>query len=111
MAIQKTNGLLVDDKVLAVKYATHDRSMLSMRRPQANKKPLTQTEVKVQTHLLATNHLQRLNSDFSFNSIRSALKDIGLDQVVVRRERQGCNLDFQIPGGAPIKYPEDQGLV
>ncbi|KAL7213606.1 hypothetical protein ACSBR2_016186 [Camellia fascicularis] len=53
----------------------------------------------------------RLNSDFSFNSIRSALKDIGLDQVVARRERQGCNLDFQIPGGAPIKYPEDQGLV
>ncbi|KAL7211067.1 hypothetical protein ACSBR2_014032 [Camellia fascicularis] len=119
MAVQKTNGILVDDKVLVVKYATHDRSELSMRRPQANREAFnpnrgkgttpyighksfaevlqgesTMVDIKASMTVKANEDghgwlyesiIIRLNSDFSINSIRSALKDIGLDQVVVRQ--------------------------
>ncbi|CAL5328178.1 unnamed protein product [Camellia sinensis] len=119
MAVQKTNGLLVDDKVLAVKYAAYDRSVPSMRRPQAISEALnpnrgkgivshighksfaealqgdsTMVDVKASMTVKANEDghgwlydsiIIRLNLDFSINSIRSALKDIGLDQVVARQ--------------------------
>ncbi|CAL5353797.1 unnamed protein product [Camellia sinensis] len=119
MVVQKTNGLLVDDKVLAVKYAAYDRSVPSMRRPQANSEALnpnrgkgivshighksfaealqgdsTMVDVKASMTVKANEDghgwlydsiIIRLNLDFSINSIRSALKDIGLDQVVARQ--------------------------
>ncbi|KAL7257768.1 hypothetical protein ACSBR1_003972 [Camellia fascicularis] len=109
IAIQKANGLLVDDKVLAVKYATHDRSVPSMRRPQANREAfypirgtgsipytvhksfaevlqrgMTMAAVKASITVkvnedghgwLYESVIIRLNSDFSINSIRFALKD------------------------------------
>ncbi|XP_028055800.1 uncharacterized protein LOC114259966 [Camellia sinensis] len=119
MAVQKTNGLLVDDKVLVVKYATHDRSVLSRRRPQVNREDFnpirgkdtisfvglksfaevlqgdsTTVDVKASMTVKANENghgwlyesvIIRLNSDYSINSIKFALKDIGLDQVVVRQ--------------------------
>ncbi|CAL5331326.1 unnamed protein product [Camellia sinensis] len=119
MAVQKTNGLLVDDEILAVKYATHDRSVLSIRRPQVIREDFNPNRGKVTTQFfghksyaevlqgdsnmvdvkagmtvkanedghgwLYESIIIRLNSDFSINSIRSALKDIGLDQVVVKQ--------------------------
>lgn len=119
MAVQKTNGMLVDDKVLAVKYAAHDRSVSSMRRPQAIIEAPNQNRGKGFSSFIGHKSFAevlsgasnlgdakasmtvkanedghswlyesvviRMNSDFSINSIRSALKDIGLDQVVVRK--------------------------
>ncbi|GMP84960.1 hypothetical protein CsSME_00038289 [Camellia sinensis var. sinensis] len=111
IAIQKANGLLVDDKVLAVKYATHDRSMSSTRRPQAITEAFNQNRgadsIPFASHKSYAEVLQRgmtmtikvnedghgwlyesiiikLNSDYYISSIRSALKDNGLPQVVVR---------------------------
>ncbi|KAL7218082.1 hypothetical protein ACSBR2_011370 [Camellia fascicularis] len=128
IAIQKANGLLVDDRVLAVKYATHERNARAVQsrgRPQTNKEALgahdgkctlpftghksfaevlkgdarsrtgsVPTTIKVNDDghgWLHDSVIIRLHSDYTIHSIRKALKEKGLHQVVVR-EGGGCDI-------------------
>ncbi|KAL7248896.1 hypothetical protein ACSBR1_011139 [Camellia fascicularis] len=121
IAIQKANGLLVDDRVLEVKYAIHKRNASAVHsrgRPQTNREafgahggkcklPFTghksffkvlkgdtrSTTGSAATTIKANDDGHRwlyesviikLHSDYSIHSIRKALKEKGLHQVVVK---------------------------
>ncbi|KAL7214783.1 hypothetical protein ACSBR1_027047 [Camellia fascicularis] len=121
IAMQKANGLLVDDRVLEVKYAIHDRSTRDAHSkgwPQTNREAFgahrgksklpfighrsfaevlkgdTRSMTRTTVMTIKVNEdghgwlyesvIIRLHSDYSIHSIRKALKEKGLDQVVVR---------------------------
>ncbi|KAL7185022.1 hypothetical protein ACSBR2_027044 [Camellia fascicularis] len=121
IAIQKVNGLLVDDRVLEVKYAIHDRNSRDVHnrgRPQTSReafdphrskgkipyishrsfaevlKGVTRSAAGTAVTTIKVNEdghgwlyesvLIRLHSDYSIHSIKKALKEKGLDQVVVK---------------------------
>ncbi|KAL7224365.1 hypothetical protein ACSBR1_025760 [Camellia fascicularis] len=130
---KKANGLLVDDRVLEVKYAIHERNARAVHSrgwPLTNREALgthggkcrlpftghksfaevlkgdtrsmtrsAATTIKVNDDghgWLYESAIIRLHSDYSIHSIRKALKEKGLHQVVVR-ERGGRDviLTFQ----------------
>ncbi|XP_028061620.1 uncharacterized protein LOC114265048 [Camellia sinensis] len=120
VAIQKANGLLVDDKVLAVNMASYDRNnrvIQSQRRVQNNRGDIEPTTKKGQTPFVGSRTFAqvlkggklngeacttikanedghgwlydsviiRLKLDYTVNSIREALEEKGISQVVVRK--------------------------
>ncbi|KAL7205813.1 hypothetical protein ACSBR2_018684 [Camellia fascicularis] len=97
IAILKANGLLVDDRVLEVKYAINDMSSRDMR----NRKVFqgvtiiaagtANMSIKVNEDghsWLYESVIIRLRSDYSTSNIKKALKENRLDQIEVREG--GC---------------------
>ncbi|KAL7253605.1 hypothetical protein ACSBR1_008025 [Camellia fascicularis] len=134
IAIQKANGLLVDDKVLEVKAATLDRRKReehNRRNPEVVKSQFirrsfeanrfrghapfvgqrsfadvlqgvnTNTSVKVTEEgngWLYESAVIRLNTEHSIHSVREALKEKGLDHILVRKGggRDSSNLEITL---------------
>ncbi|KAL7239706.1 hypothetical protein ACSBR2_005566 [Camellia fascicularis] len=98
IAIQKANGLLVDDKVLEVKTATLDRRSREERNRRGHKTSRSFADVlqgvKTNTSIQVSEEgndwlygsaIIRFNTEYSILSVRETLKEKGLEHILVRK--------------------------